>query len=244
MRLSSVAVIALAALGLVTGTSCASDPRGHEPLDAGSDAARAAPAPDRQEPDAALVPIAQELDAGSEQSEEEDAGAPDAAAAPVDAAADVRRERLPLVDHRAWAELPVGEDPWNDRPSDATCAEGFGYEIFQDQDSYVVDTSLCRYRTAEQPTLTEIRAGEEVVSQLWYFELFGPPGAEAHVALRIGERDLLDEVIPIPATSALLRAKFIADDPIPAGTPVMLHVHNHGANQYYLLELSTGPAEP
>jgi hypothetical protein len=171
-----------------------------------------------------------------------DAFIADAAAA--DAAVDEgRRERLSLVDQRAWEEVSEGDDPWDDPPEDASCAaEGFGFELFQEQDGYFVDTARCGYRTVTQATLTDVREGEEVVVRAWHFDLFGPTGAEAHMALRLGDHDLLDEHIPIPAESTLLRERFVAEGPIAAGTPITLHVHNHGANEYYLLEVSTGPA--
>ena len=106
-----------------------------------------------------------------------------------------------------------------------------------------MNTAKCGYVTATQRSLTHVRVGEEIALRVWHFELVGPDGAEAHVVLRVGARDLLDETIAIPEPGALLSKRVIAGAPIPAGTPVMLHVHNHGANQYYLLELSTGPAE-
>lgn len=105
-----------------------------------------------------------------------------------------------------------------------------------------MDTARCGYRTVTQPSSTEVRVGEEVIVRAWHFDLFGPTGAEAHLVLRIGERDVIDAHIPIPASTTLLRERVLAEEPIPAGTPITLHVHNHGANEYYLLEVSTGPA--
>ncbi len=168
----------------------------------------------------------------------------DAADAAIDAAAlEGPRARLPLVTPLAWQDVAEADDPWDDAPEDATCApEGHGYELFQDQEAYFVDTARCRYLTVAQGSSTEVRAGEDVVVRAWYFDLYGPSGAEAHLTLRIGDRDVIDEHIAIPASPMLLREHFVAEQAIPAGTPITLHVHNHGANQYYLLEVSTGPA--
>jgi hypothetical protein len=185
-----------------------------------------------------------------------DAGAPDArpdpsdpidatvADAEIDAAVLERpRTRLSLVSPLAWQDVAEADDPWDDAPDDATCAaEGHGYELFQDQEAYFVDTARCGYVTVAQGSSAEVRAGEEVVVRAWYFDLYGPTGAEAHLTLRIGERDVIDEHIAIPASPMLVREHFVAEQAIPAGTPISLHVHNHGANQYYLLEVSTGPA--
>lgn len=152
------------------------------------------------------------------------------------------RERVSLVDFMAWSEVGSSDDPWNDRPADFMCAaDGFGYELFAAEDSYFVNTAKCAYMTATQGSVTDVRVGEEIAARIWYFDLSGPDGAQAHIVLRLGDRDIFDETIPIPAASTLLHTRFIAEEPVPAGTPVYFHVHNHGANEYYMLELSTGP---
>lgn len=243
--------LALAALVLL---ACSEDPSsGEAGRENGHDAAAADARVAAEPPDAAMdltidahVPTG---DGAVAADRGPDAAAPDPGAvasdaglAPDAAVEDPPRGRVPLVDQKAWVDVAEKDDPWSDRPDDATCEpEGYGYEVFGDEDSYFVNTAKCAYKTASQESLTDVRAGDEIAARLWYFELLGPDGAQAHLALRIGERDVLDEVIPLPAPGTLLRKRVVVDEPIPAGTPVLLHVHNHGANEYYMLELSTGP---
>lgn len=241
----------MCALGLGLLLACDAEPGG-EGGGAGSTPRDAAPESRPVDADLADQPDAKQAappapgDAGRADAalSDDDAGSPraDGGEAPDAQLPAARRGRVSLVDQSAWVELPADDDPWNDRPPDSACEpEGYGAELFGDVPSYFVDTARCGYRTVTQASLTEVRAGEEVVVRVWYFDLYGPDGAEAHLALRIGERDVVDETIAIPAATALIREHFVAGEAIAAGTPITLHVHNHGANQYYLLEVSTGP---
>lgn len=180
----------------------------------------------------ALPDVKVELDAGRE----DDAGRETAAVLP--------RERTALVDHMRWSALAANDDPFGDRPSAVTCdARGHGYERFSGEDAFSVDTSQCDYLVAHQPSSTEVRAGELVKVRLWHFMLDAPTNAEAHIVLRLGATTLLDERVPIPSPGGLLTARWTAPTEVAVGEPVLLHVHNHGANPYALIEVSTGPAE-
>jgi len=155
--------------------------------------------------------------------------------------------RLMLVDHYQWRALEKSWDPFEDRPVDVRCDPaglGFGVEELSDELAFHVRTRLCAYITAEQPSLHEVRAGDLVKVRLWYFQLTSPQPTEAHVAVQLGDELLIDERIPIPTDSGgLLTARWTASETLPAGMPVRVHVHNHGANEYGLIEVSTGPAE-
>lgn len=188
--------------------------------------------------DAALEDAAAAMDAAPGR----DAADPDDDGGPSEG-----RERVTLVDHREWRALEKAWDPFEDRPVDVGCnpaAMGFGVEELSLEASFYVRTRLCAYITAEQPSLVDVPAGDLVKVRLWYFQLTSPNGGEAHVAVQLGDEFLIDEHIPIPTDSGgLLRVLWPAPETIPAGTPVRVHIHNHGANEYGLIEVSTGPEE-
>jgi hypothetical protein len=180
---------------------------------------------------------------------EEDAGTEPDARVDATVAPSGARERTMLVHHGAWALLSEASDPFDDATSEATPCDmfhlgsGFGYELFVGEEAFFVQTGFCDYLTVEQPTLVEIREGELVKVRLWHFELTAPEDGEAHVVVRLGDETLFEDHIPIPIVSELLSERWTAPRDIPAGTPVQFHIHNHGANEYALIEISTGPDE-
>jgi hypothetical protein len=143
-----------------------------------------------------------------------------------------------LVDHRAWRIAEPGEDPWlAHRPEDVSCPEGArSSEDFAELPSFGVDTGLCPYTTVTQPTTTAICEGEALYVWLWRFQLTGPEGAEATMAVALEDDVVWQQTVPIPARSALV-ALTVPVPPTPAGTPIRFHVRNHGDNGYQLLGL-------
>lgn len=144
-----------------------------------------------------------------------------------------------LVDHAAWRLASPEEDPWRaHRPADVACPEGSrSSEDFAEMPSFGVDTAACGYTTVIQPTRSDLCAGEALYIWLWRFPLTGPEGATATLGVALGEAVVWEETIPIPARSALV-ALTVPVPPTPAGTPIRLHVRNHGENTYQLLDLA------
>jgi hypothetical protein len=144
-----------------------------------------------------------------------------------------------LVDHQAWRLAEPSEDPWRaHRPADVSCPDGARTsEDFAELPSFGVDTGLCPYTTVTQPTASAICEGEALYVWLWRFALTGPEGAEATMAVALGDSVVWEQVVPIPARSALV-ALTVPVPPTPAGTPIRFHVRNHGDNAYQLLGLA------
>jgi len=115
-------------------------------------------------------------------------------------------------------------------------------------------TSSCGFATVMQPTLRAIEPGETLVAAVFHTRLLSPEPSTATVSVRIGEHALLHELVPIDVTapaddcptgatdgychaSARHSGTWTATQALPAGTPLYFHVHNHGDNEYWLVDL-------
>ncbi|MGB5810859.1 MAG: hypothetical protein WBG86_10030, partial [Polyangiales bacterium] len=85
-------------------------------------------------------------------------------------------------------------------------------------------------------TLRDIRAGDEIEVRGFHFALNAPFGGEAHVGFVIGDELAFETTIAIPNPSGSMGGSWVATKDFPAGTPVLFHVDNHGANEYLLIE--------
>lgn len=174
-----------------------------------------------------------------------DMSATASAGAPIDAGSDLEpaTERTSLVDASAWQVMSASEDPFDDRPEDAACPEGaYMPEYLSGEPVFSVDTGGCKYLTARQPALRHIVAGEKLELRVWHFALHAGESALAHVAVRIGDKALLDTTVPIPSEGGLLHIEEVAPESIPEGAAVYFHLHNHGDNSWSFVELSAGPS--
>jgi hypothetical protein len=214
--------------------------------DAGADGMRGAPdamARDAARHDAAL----RDADLGADSAQPIDAA--NDAALDVDARTETSkpppRVRASLVDPALWMPISASDDPFDDAPPDVSCdPAAYGSEFFSTELAFFVKTRNCPYLVARQPSLVAIEPGDRIDVRVWFFPLTGPAGSESHIAMMVGDQTVFDERIPNPAdVGGLLRTHFVADAAIAAGTDVFLHIHNHGANSYDLLELSTGPKD-
>ena len=170
---------------------------------------------------------------------------PNAPGGPIDAGIlEPATERTSLVDSNAWQVMSATDDPFGDRPEDASCPEGaYMPELLSDEPVFSVDTGGCTYLTAKQRSLRHVVAGETLVVRVWHFALHAGESALAHVAVRVGDMMLLDTTVPIPAAGGLINIEAAAPESIPEGSPVYFHLHNHGDNSWSFVELSTGPSE-
>ena len=162
-------------------------------------------------------------------------------AGPPDSGESARLERVSVVDHDLWRRVELAEDPFQDGGVAVSCERpSYFSTVFVGEFAFEVETGSCNYLTFVQPARQKVRAGELVKGRLWHFELFASAAAEAHVAIRIG--DLAWETThAIPSGSGLDAPKWRAEHDIEQGTPIYFHVDNHGANDWVLIELSTGP---
>lgn len=154
--------------------------------------------------------------------------------------------------------LPA-EDPFAPlRTSEHFCAADCHFPEFLQvgEYSYSLDSGYCNYLTTVQETRTAIAPGDEILIRFWHFALTAPDGGKAYLAVQIGDRLVWEARLPIPCRGGLVGlipggdcidtpvaadvdpARFVADFAAPAGTPIYLHVQNHGDNNYSLVEAS------
>jgi hypothetical protein len=99
--------------------------------------------------------------------------------------------------------------------------------------------TLCNWITLTQPSLRAIRAGDQVEVRARHSPLTQPvPNGEARMTFVIGDEIALDYSVLIPSDFFFPSATWTADKDYPAGTPLLWHVDNHGANEYQLLEVN------
>lgn len=148
--------------------------------------------------------------------------------------------RHALVDFAQFEVASPEEDPWAEfRPPDVACpATARGPEAFGDLPAYAIVTTACPYTTVVQPTLEDSCRGDTLFIWIWRFALTGPEGATAHIGIQIGDEPVWEVAVPIPADSDLIVENIPLTRDHPVGTPIYLHVRNHGSNSYELLGLA------
>ncbi len=163
----------------------------------------------------------------------------------VDSTGTAARSRAPLVDHTLWVGVDEQQDPLADhRPALVECGvngafiEGLGLEI---------DTGACTYLARQQPSLAAVHAGDTIEVAAFHETLASIEAGQAHFAVTMGTGVLWQKFIPIPAAPGVVDATpfndaIEIDVDIPAGTPVGLHLHNHGYNTWTLLHVEVIPA--
>lgn len=136
----------------------------------------------------------------------------------------------PLIDLSLWQ--PATDDPFPDRPEDTSCPLGWGVE----NGLFEIESDLCPYGAFVQPSLAPVRAGDEVELILVHDALYAEvDGAQAHIGIALGDAIGWETWVPIPAEPGYFRPIFVAAADAPVGTPVTLHIHNHGVNNYRIV---------
>lgn len=156
-----------------------------------------------------------------------------AACGPLDGA-----DAEPVARPEAWRPI-AGPDPFGNA-GDVYCEPtSWGPTEFDDQGtvSFEIDTTFCPWLTVEQPSTVEIRRHDRLTLRMWHFDLTAPDVADATIGLAVGDEVVWTDDFSIPRPGAWIEAAWDADRVIPAGTPLRVHVDNHGANTYDILEV-------
>lgn len=165
----------------------------------------------------------------------------EAVAAGCSPAVSVCEDKSPIVDVRAWRFVePTDDVLWPAPAGAALCtADDVQVQPVGDALALEIDTRLgCGWATATQPTLRDLRVGDRVQTQIFYFPQSSFPAAEAELAIAIDGDIVMREVIAIPAPSGLLQPAFVIGRDVDAGAAVSFHVGNHGDNSWNLVELA------
>jgi hypothetical protein len=142
-------------------------------------------------------------------------------------------------------EYPWPEDECVTFDATSTCITAFVPECLQGLTVLSVYTrmpdtrlTLCNWLTLEQPSLRNIRAGDQVEVRARHSALTAPVSGEARMTFVLGDEILFDYSVLIPSDFVFPSVTWTATKDYPAGTPMLWHVDNHGSNEYMLIEVN------
>lgn len=116
------------------------------------------------------------------------------------------------------------------RPADHFCETGaWGQEL----GGLEPDTGECNYFSLSQSMAEDILVGDRLELLMWWQPLISTEPATGHLAILVGDTILWEEYVPIPSTASVRNIELFAPQDFLAGTPITLHLHNHGANTWH-----------
>ncbi len=148
-----------------------------------------------------------------------------------------------LIAHERWSFLTDEPESLAEHaPHEIVCSEE-GVSI--EENVLDVDTGRCNYLALSQPALHGLKAGSALHVRLFHLSLFDPMHevSQAHAAVSIGGDILWQRWVDIPAAASLYDERVRLSSDYPAGAPVVFHLHNHGANEWKLLDLIAEPGD-
>lgn len=116
-------------------------------------------------------------------------------------------------------------------PPLAPCGPG---GLLAESDILEIRTAWCDPADVVAPLPFDVTPGTGVDITLSHSALIAD-GGQAHFALFVGDEQVWDHETTLPAPAAFLSPRVHVRAFHAVGTPVMLHVHNHGSNTYKLL---------
>lgn len=139
-----------------------------------------------------------------------------------------------LLSADAW--VPSSHDPFiAHRPSSIDCDPG---AVQEELGGTEINTALCNYISLEQPLLRAAQRGDEIRVLLWWQTLASEAPAEGHLALWLDDRALFETYVAVPGPADIVEVLLEVHQTIPQGTPLILHLHNHGYNTWNLADVS------
>jgi hypothetical protein len=140
-----------------------------------------------------------------------------------------------LVDLDGFTYADLQDDPFPDHQPETVECEPDAYGL---EDTYFeVETDNCNYLFVTQPTLEAVSEGEPIQIILAHDQLFAED-AVAHIAVSIGGNLMVEHFIELPKLTDGYLSEIPAPADFPKGTIVAIHLHNHGANNWQLFDLS------
>lgn len=166
-----------------------------------------------------------------------DGDGPASDAASIDALAPTA---VDLFDNHKWTVLAGVDDPFTSlRPQADRCTQPEGYrtEVTPEENWLEIDFKFCNYLTVTQPSLRAIDAGATLTITAHHFPLTSPDGGAGEMRLMLGDDAVWQKTVPIPADREVITEDFKVEKALPAGTPIVFHLHNHGDNSWQLFSL-------
>ena len=153
------------------------------------------------------------------------------------------RPEVGLASMDAWRVGSVSRDPFpgHRMADDEDCPPG---TVIVEGQTVEIDTGACRYVLLEQPLLADVRQGERVEVVFWHSDLAALEDGDAHVVFAVNGTVWLDRRVPIPAIASAYADIVEVPANAEAGDPLLLHLHNHGANTWNVLRLTRQSTSP
>ncbi len=137
-----------------------------------------------------------------------------------------------LVDHRAWAQAALIEDPLAaHQPPSIECGIAGWYVEYE---ALEIDTARCNYAWLEHPAGVAVPVGSEVTTVFAHFDLQAPEPAQAHAAILFGDEVQWEATVAIPQAGNVMELSWNATVALEVGDPIRVHLHNHGQNFWSL----------
>jgi hypothetical protein len=150
-------------------------------------------------------------------------------------------EPVYVIDISAFEELPDTDDPFSASvPEHLPCAPP-AYVVEQDPAGFStleIRTDVCNYLTLQEPTRVPIRRGDTLQILMWHNTLATQESARAYAAIRVCDHEAWSVEVPIPSPAQSFTPTWRAPKDLPTGCPILLHIHNHGANSWRFGELT------
>lgn len=163
--------------------------------------------------------------------------------ATAERAPEPEREWVLLAAPTTWQLAPVDKDPFaSQRPAQAPPCDpqGATLEDFGGQLAFEIQTELCNWASIQQPLLGAAKHGERLRLKVWSTLLtsLDEAPAQAYLGLAVGERIIWEQRVSYPQQARLNEWELELPFDLTVGAPLTLHVHNHGANTWSVLEVS------
>lgn len=168
------------------------------------------------------------------------------AAACSSACSEAPRVERPLSSWETLAAVEADRDPYSShRPDSVDCNPLTGWFVEGDgRDAELeIDTAHCNYAGLTQVTTNEVKAGEHITATLSFFELTSPVPARAHFAIHAAGMELFSREFELPGPADVIDLDIVAREAISEGTPLTIHLHNHGQNTWNLTSLWVGSGD-
>lgn len=142
------------------------------------------------------------------------------------------------VDHAAWSLVATPtSDPFAAvyaRPNVHACENGAYFQ--PTADTFEVELARCRerYVSLHQPSVRDLHVGDSLQFTLSHLLLrpLTESVTEAYLALSVDARLVWELRLQIAAPSQTYPVSVPISGEFPAGSDVVLHLHNHGENSY------------
>ncbi len=141
-----------------------------------------------------------------------------------------------LVTHDGWSLIDAGADPYpSHRTPTYTCDQR---GVVPEDGVLEINTNDCGYALLGQPILSDIQAGDRVELLMYHSALASTEAtAEAHFSLWLGPHEFWGRTVAIPAAAEVYPVPLEVDFDLAAGSPAIIHLHNHGGNSWRVASL-------